>query len=900
MNAACPYCDSQLTIRDIKPGHFEPKCKKCGRRFRLDISGDIDNKPVIVCRPRRPSKVRASGIADKATEDRTTDNANDTAKHQAVTQETDRATQAQRSPERESASETPLAEGDEILQLRGYEIVGELGRGAMGVVYHAIQRSLNRDVALKTIQTQWLSDPVASARFTREAFAAARLTHHNIVQVYDFGEEDDTKFFSMELINGGSLADLVQGRVDPRRVVALILQAARGLQFAHNLGMVHRDVKPGNLLINQDGIVKVADLGLVKAPELLEAEKEDELDGVSTEASHQPDGDISPELTRAGYALGTAAYMAPEQADHAEQVDHRADIYSLGCSMYALLTGRPPFQGETALEVISRHRTDPVIRPDKIENRIPSNLADIVMRMVSKRPEERFANLSEMIDELEHLAGVHNEDAGSPMEEFTDTLEDCVRDFNQAPAVKQRSKVATGFLATMLLVCLATLVTMGWLLLEFVLNGTAASNIMPPLLLSAWLTVLTPPFYFVISGWLDRTYLFEKVRAFIFARSPIVWIGWLIGGITLLAILVVGLLVTQPILVPLVLGVALVSGGLAFAFYRLFDLKVSDQRQAAINEASEILKKMRSRGIDEMALRRFVADRSGSNWEEFFECLFGYEAKRAMRRELQRGDLGRKRNRFRGWRDYIVDAMDHRLKHLQDQRDKARLRQIEAARLEAQGYDSATARKQGEQVAEAVFDNAAMLVEASEELSKDDPSFAAKKNRARLKVMLSQARLGEYKQQPTLLTRIYQVLDWTLGSRVRFLMGCLLLAIFLIDLKQNDLLLSFVDEEFAIPAIDSLDLPSFLKFVSDDKFQHAAVVAKSVIPGVCGLLLIISSMISGWKLSLVAVPATALCLLSFETTVGIPGLTDETSRLVELGLVPAVILFAVGFLFCKE
>ncbi|MFN9853726.1 MAG: serine/threonine-protein kinase, partial [Planctomycetota bacterium] len=156
-----------------------------------------------------------------------------------------------------------------IQRLGGYRILRELGRGGMGSVYLAKQLSLDRSVALKTIQTEWASNPRVIARFIREAYAAAQLTHHNVVQIYDLGEDTGTNFFSMELVGGGSLDDLIKksGKLDPKTAACFIAQAARGLKFAHDNGMIHRDIKPANLMLTSDGIVKVADMGLVKTPQ---------------------------------------------------------------------------------------------------------------------------------------------------------------------------------------------------------------------------------------------------------------------------------------------------------------------------------------------------------------------------------------------------------------------------------------------------------------------------------------------------------------------------------------------------------------------------------------------------------------------------------------------------------
>src|SRR5205085_2442713 len=156
--------------------------------------------------------------------------------------------------------------------LGGYEIVKELGHGGMGAVYLARQLSLDRNVALKVMKPEWAQDPVFMARFTREAYVAAQLVHHNVVQIYDIGIDRNINFFSMEFIEGQSLGDLLkrEKKLKPDAAVGHILQAARGLKFGHDRGMIHRDIKPDNLMLNTQGVVKVADLGLVRKPGTVE------------------------------------------------------------------------------------------------------------------------------------------------------------------------------------------------------------------------------------------------------------------------------------------------------------------------------------------------------------------------------------------------------------------------------------------------------------------------------------------------------------------------------------------------------------------------------------------------------------------------------------------------------
>ncbi len=283
-------------------------------------------------------------------------------------------------------------------RLGGYRIVKELGAGGMGKVYLARQLSLDRPCAIKTIQADWAANPRVIARFIREAYAAAQLTHHNVVQIYDLGQDKGTNFFSMELVAGGSLDDQLRtkGKLPPKLAATLILQAARGLKFAHDHGMVHRDIKPANLMLTNDGLLKIADLGLVKTPQNDDAKSEDQDDVQSMMLAS-----AKSQVTIVGASMGTPAYMSPEQAEDAASVDKRADIYSLGCTFYALLTGKPPFDGQTLLEVITKHRQEKITRPEVIVEGLPGVLGDIIEQMTAKLPEDRYQDLEDVINDLE-------------------------------------------------------------------------------------------------------------------------------------------------------------------------------------------------------------------------------------------------------------------------------------------------------------------------------------------------------------------------------------------------------------------------------------------------------------------------------------------------------------------
>ncbi len=297
-----------------------------------------------------------------------------------------------------SSSSNATGSSTAINRLGGYRILKELGAGGMGSVYLAKQISLDRTCALKTIQAKWAQNPRVIARFIREAYAAAQLTHHNVVQIYDLGVDGNTNFFSMELVSGGSLDDQLKskGKLPPKLAATLILQASRGLKFAHDHGMVHRDIKPANLMMTSDGMVKVADMGLVKT------QTADELPaGDDTDVQSLVLASARSQVTAIGSSMGTPAYMSPEQSADATNVDKRADIYSLGCTFYALLTGKPPFDGNTMLEVITKHRVEKIVRPERIISGLPTVLGDVIEKMTAKKPEDRYQDLEDLIDDLE-------------------------------------------------------------------------------------------------------------------------------------------------------------------------------------------------------------------------------------------------------------------------------------------------------------------------------------------------------------------------------------------------------------------------------------------------------------------------------------------------------------------
>ena len=270
--------------------------------------------------------------------------------------------------------------------LGNYVLLEPLGAGGMGRVHKARHRLMKRLVALKVLSPELLRSAGARARFRREVEAAARLTHPNIVAAYDAGEADRRDFLVMEYVEGQNLSELVRrdGPLPVGKALEYLAAAARGLAFAHAAGVVHRDVKPANLLVDANGVVKVLDMGLARLP-LDEAEA----------------GDAG--LTSSGVVMGTAAYMAPEQAADTRRADQRSDIYSLGCCLHFMLTGLPPYEGQTPMETLFAHRERPIpslceARPD-----CPPPVDALFRKMLAKRPEDRPASMTAALAELESL-----------------------------------------------------------------------------------------------------------------------------------------------------------------------------------------------------------------------------------------------------------------------------------------------------------------------------------------------------------------------------------------------------------------------------------------------------------------------------------------------------------------
>lgn len=267
-------------------------------------------------------------------------------------------------------------------QIPGYKIQGKVGAGAMAVVYKAKQISLDRTVAIKLLPKRFSENPEYVRRFYKEGKAAGMLHHNNIVQAIDVGEAGGYHYFVMEFVEGPTIADdLGKGRVyGEKDALDIVIQVAHALEHAHDIGLIHRDVKPKNIMINDDGTVKLADMGLARETTDIETAQSEE-----------------------GKAYGTPYYIAPEQIRGKIDIDGRADIYGLGATFYHLVTGRVPFMAEDSAEIMKKHLRERLIPPDHINTTLSAGISEVIEIMMAKKREDRYKDVKELLVDLEAL-----------------------------------------------------------------------------------------------------------------------------------------------------------------------------------------------------------------------------------------------------------------------------------------------------------------------------------------------------------------------------------------------------------------------------------------------------------------------------------------------------------------
>ena len=934
MSFACPYCKAVLNPKGLKPGKYQPKCPKCQKAFAIAIAADdaglllarvtalpsasvpvapkpqkpLDpeevaarmpasdagnatgeftdvEEPLSKAKPRAPDPTVTQGRAGNVGQDTGdfTEAEADPSHSPDETQASDAADgfgtedQPKPKPAKKKPKTEPSAEplGDDIPEkLGGYEVLKVLGKGGMGSVLLGRQISLDRKVALKVMHPRIAKNPGFVARFTREAYAAAQLTHHNVVQIYDIGEDRGQHFFSMEFVPGQSLMELVkkEGKLAPETAVGYILQAARGLRYGHNQGMVHRDVKPDNLMLNTEGIVKVADLGLVKLPS----------GDLPQQAGALPpsddDEDGKTELTRVGAAMGTPAYMPPEQARDSSAVDQRADIYSLGCTLYVLITGKPPFEGKTALEIISKHQSQPIVPPEVVVKRVPKALSAILMKMMAKKPDDRHQSMDEVIAALEGFLGVDR--AGGPFnpsEQEADELEKFAHQFNFNSKGKLKNLLALIFFG----LCLLGVVGCAVAGLPAIAGGFVG------------LMLLTPLAYFAIHGTLSGSAVFTRVRAVVFGMRFFDWLMWAGGGILFLATLFLFNLLWAW------LGFAVLAVGLGFLLWFLTDRSEAQAQEDALERARALFRALRLAGLEEDALRRFVCKFSGTNWEPFYEAIFGYEAKLAAR-AYRKGNTGEVTKKAGTWREPVIGWLEARLEGRRQAQERKFLQKVEAKALEAEGVNKADAQAQAEAMAGDLVDQAKEAKTARKEGKEGNVVKAMFEKARQNKRPKPGFNLAGVKLQNTSAKDFLN--EW-FGRRLRFVLGALLFAAGLLWMNQNGLLKK---ENNLVEHAVNFDVSGAKKWFEAAEARPLSIsfvptmftepINSFAVPIAGFLLMLAGACYFGWKSSVTAIPGAIIAVLG--PSLGVPEVGPLSAQMLSLAI-GAVLIVGASWLVRK-
>lgn len=343
-----------------------------------------------------------------------------------------------RSNDSETQEAPAITEASPPAVLGDFELLEEIGRGGMGVVYRARQRSLDREVALKLILHGTQASPADQARFQAEVASAAQLDHPSLVPIYEVGSDQGWQYFGMKLIEGQTLARrIATGPLPEREAAQLVIRIARAIQYAHERGVIHRDLKPANILLDPQGKPHVTDFGLAKR--------------TSAAAS----------LTQTGAILGTPSYMAPEQASGGRgDVGPLCDVYSLGAILYALLTGRPPFQGPSPVDTLLMVLEQDLLPPRLLNRRVSRDLEMIALRCLQKPPELRYATASELADDLE--AFLNGESILARSGRLTDVVARVFRETHHATVLENWGVLWMWHAAVLVVLCFVT----NWLHLQ--------------------------------------------------------------------------------------------------------------------------------------------------------------------------------------------------------------------------------------------------------------------------------------------------------------------------------------------------------------------------------------------------------------------------------------------------
>jgi hypothetical protein len=582
--------------------------------------------------------------------------------------------------------------------------------------------------------------------------------------------------------------------------------------------------------------------------------------------------------------------MSPEQCRDAAMVDHRADIYSLGCTLYVLVTGRPPFDGNTAMELMSKHAYDPLVPPEQIVSRVPKEVSAVIQKMMEKNAEDRFQTMDEVIRTLETWLGVSHAGTFSPREEQITQLEGFVTQFNNAPAAVLRGRVLKGFFAA---------IAIGAVLLTFFGRASWAFGLVG-------LAVQASLAYFLIDGIANRSFLFTRTRQFLFGLS---WGDW---AVSLASLALFGVMLAMLGQFWHWVGFGVAGVVLAFGLRYALDRKVERQRKPQIEGCERLLRRLRMQGLDEEQIGQFVAKYAGRDWEEFFEALFGYEAKLNERAVLLRGGAAGVREKHGAWREPLIAMMDRIEKARKAAREQRLLLAVERANLLAAGAPPEEADNKAKAAADAMVQAAVQVREVEEQRARVANDWVAPADAAGsatpppppapVNIRLAVANAEQNMLPPPPASRrdvVGPILKLFVGPHVRAIGGVLLLAGCVMWMHQNGLIPGSEAQQKAIATRDLGDIQD----ATATKLQHAHPLVIEGVPamlttwidswnsGVAGLLLLASLFYRGNVMSIFAILGAAIVAAGHH--VGIS--TVEPLRAEHVALLLGSVIALVGF-----
>ncbi len=841
----CPSCNHAIRIVDIRPGRFNPRCPRCNTSFQLTVPAEGAGAPVV--------ELIAQATPPAASEPE---------------------------PSLEAIPTTPDAP-ETFLRLSrlprgvprllgGYVVLKLLGHGPRGKSLLARPLSLAGRVVLKVVSADRAHDAVFVERYLREALASAQLSSPHLVPIVEIGHHGPSTFTALEYVPGASLAEEVakQGRIEPRRAAAWILQAARGLAVAHAQGVWHRDVKPENLRLTRDGLIMVDDLGLETTPSLAAAESG--LDKASrkgpggrAQTASQDAAPPAPRIERA--AVGTPIYMAPEQARDALIIDGRADVYSLGCTFYTLVTGRPPHAKATASELIASHQDEPLIPPQEFAPGLAPAIADVIQTMTRKAPEERYPSMDVVIDVLEGCLGLRRGSATAHEQAYQEAIQEASSLMNDAPPARLRRQILLGATGVWL-AFLLLLIAMGAYRVAVVIAGFGA---------------LTGSVLALTSKSIRPSGLFDLLRELLLGDGLRSWLFAGFGLIVLLGLAVYGGLVGSLIF----LGICI--GGLLGGFHYFVERPFAATCAEAVSRVTDTLRRLRQAGYDERLLRQKLADDAGAGWEPLFAAVFGDRALEAERLRRLHDASAQFGTGWLSWKGTAQRVLSGLLDMRRDSRLRRLFQQVEEARFEAEGLNLMTARRRSWRISKAIVLAAAEWRDEQLALQGGGTSSAVTgptlPQRLREAVESPEHILTQHESHPGPIRRkLESLLNLVFGRLTRLALGAALLGGLAVWLHSHEIVTAAQVGEaasevgrIARQAAENAD-PDLLRDIHVDVhveraklFQPLGVPwlpgpLRSILAanlGVAGLLLVVASLFRSRSVGFFSVLAAAVVLL---------------------------------------